>query len=97
MTGHMTSSAFAVMPFKFGLYWWHYNAVPFSPLTSVPKNVLVEKNLVTVFVPPFYSFSSKTQYSRKKTVQYCSKGGGGHTKPAPSLTSLNSLKSVVVK
>ena len=34
----LTSSAFAVMPFEFGLYWWH-NAVPFSPLALVPSLV----------------------------------------------------------
>ena len=35
----VTSSAFAVMPFKFGLYWWHHNAVPFSPFALVPSLV----------------------------------------------------------
>ena len=60
-----TSLASVLMPFKFDLYWRHYNAVYFSHLALVSKKALGQKNLLDVFVLPFLFFLLKTQNSRE--------------------------------
>ena len=66
------------MPFKFGLYWWHYNAVPFSPLQLLP------------WCPPLSMIDFVSKVFTRETVQYSSQRSG-HTKPAPFLSSFKKM------
>ena len=75
MANAVTSSTFAVMPVKFGLYWWQFNVVPFSPLALVPKKVLVEKNLVYLSCP--LSILSFQKISKENSsIHFLAKDGG---------------------